>query len=317
MQGEPLLDWVDPVREYVGFVGQFLALGAVGFRFAAVRGRATDAVDLGERAVFDDALRRTAIIGTVAFAVQIALFLAGLPASAARAHMTTERLLTSNLQTGSAAALFALGFIGLVLASFRVRAGWFLAMIGVVLAPLTAVVTGKWSGLVNPLHRVAAGLWIGTLFVLVVAGLSTILLEERTRDRRGAMAADLVNSFSPLALTCGVFVVASGLTTAYSHLQPLSSLWTTPYGYTLIVKLVLVACVFALGAWNWRRMRPRLGTEDAAHAVRRSARAELATAALVLVATAILISLPSPREYLQRTAPAVGAPGMTTSTPHP
>jgi putative copper export protein len=42
-------------------------------------------------------------------------------------------------------------------------------------------------------------------------------------------------------------------------------------------------------------MRPRLGTEEAAQAIRRSATAELAFAAVVLVITAVLVSLPAPK----------------------
>jgi putative copper resistance protein D len=129
----------------------------------------------------------------------------------------------------------------------------------------------------------------------VVAGLSAVLRDTRTREQRGRLVADLVNGFSPLALTCGMVVVLSGAITAWKHLNPLTSLWTTPYGYALIVKLTLVAIVFGLGAWNWRRARPALGSEDAAHAVRRSSTAEISVAALVLVASAILVSLPSPK----------------------
>src|SRR5205085_4719241 len=118
---------------------------------------------------------------------------------------------------------------------------------------------------------------------------------ERARGRRGALVADMVNGFSPLALTCGLLVVASGVITAWRHLNPLSSLWTTPYGYALIVKLLLAGAVFALGGWNWRRVRPTLGSDDAAVAIRRSSKVELTVAALVLAATAIVVSLPSPR----------------------
>jgi putative copper export protein len=148
-----------------------------------------------------------------------------------------------------------------------------------------------------------AGLWLGTLFVLVVAGLVPLLRDKTWRDRRGTIAADMVNGFSPLALTCGSFVVLSGLITAYRHLNPLSSLFTTPYGWALLVKLVLVAVVFLLGAWNWRRQRPSLGGEGAAISIRRSSAKELAVATLVLAVTAILVSLPSPR------APKPGGPG--------
>jgi putative copper export protein len=130
----------------------------------------------------------------------------------------------------------------------------------------------------------------------------------------------MVNGFSPLALTCASILVLSGLVTAWRHLTPFSSLWTTPYGWTLIVKLCFVAGVFALGAWNWKRQRPQLGSEGAAVSIRRSARTELVLAACVLVATAILLSLPSPRSMQARARGARaegGAPGGATVRPAP
>jgi putative copper export protein len=130
--------------------------------------------------------------------------------------------------------------------------------------------------------------------MIVVAGLPTVL-RDAPRIQRAPMVADMVNGFSPLALTCGPLLVLTGLTTALLHLKPLSSLWTTPYGYALLTKLCLLALVFGLGAWNWRPQRPRLGSEEAAHFIRRSATMELAVATLMLVVTAILVSLPSPK----------------------
>lgn len=291
VQAEPLLNWTEPVTEYVGFVAQFLAVGAVGFRYAAVRDRLRG----GDGGFYADACARAARLGLLGALTWAGLFAAGLPAGAARAHTTVGALLTSNHATGSTAALLAIGVAGLVVASLRRTAGWPLAAFGLVLAPLTDILTGKWARLVNPVHRLVAGLWIGTLLVLVLAGLTLVLRDARARDRRGAMAADMVNGFSPLALTCGMVVVLSGLITAWTHLNPLSSLWTTPYGWALLVKLALAAVVFALGAWNWRRVRPTLGSESAAVAIRRSSTGELAAAALVLAATAVLLSLPSPR----------------------
>src|SRR5207248_1647930 len=144
-------------------------------------------------------------------------------------------------------------------------------------------------------HVLAGGLWLGTLFVLVVAGLSVLLKYEEHRDLRGGVVADMVNAFSPLALGGGALVVVFGVWAAFRELKPLSALWTTPYGYTLIAKLCVVVLVFSLGAWNWRRQRPRLGTEAAAQSVRRSATFELIAATIVLVITSIMLSLPELR----------------------
>lgn len=295
MQAEPLITWPDPIREYIGFAAQFVGLGAVGFRFAAVRNRVTTDGDPTARVVYGDALRRAAMIGLVGILVQSALFVMGLPKAASRAHTTVAQFAAGDVPTAAAVVLFLAALVGLAMSATGRRSGWPLALVGAVFAPLTGVLVAQWSRLVNPVHRVAAGLWIGTLVILVVAGLSAVLRDTRTREQRGRIVADMVNGFSPLALTCGMIVVASGLTTAWTHLKQLSALWTTPYGYALIVKLVLVSAVFGLGAWNWRRARPALGSEDAAHAVRRSATAEITIAGLVLAATAILVSLPSPK----------------------
>ena len=196
-----------------------------------------------------------------------------LPGMAARAHTTTSGLLSSNFSAQTLIGLAVLAVIGFLLASMRVSAGWPLAAAGVVVGTLNGALTGQWARLVNPVHSLAAGLWIGTLFIVLVVGIALVLRNEVAADRRGPIVADMVNAFSPLALTCGMIVVIFGLITAWKHLNPLSSLWTTPYGWALIAKLLVVAVVFALGAWNWKRGRPTLGSEAGAVALRRSARA--------------------------------------------
>ena len=54
-------------------------------------------------------------------------------------------------------------------------------------------------------------------------------------------------------------------------------------------KLVLVAVVLGLGALNYRRLAPRLGSSAGDRALRRSAAWELVVANLVLVVTAVLV----------------------------
>ena len=316
MQAESLITWSEPAREFVGFVAQFLAIGAVGFRFAAVGKRLTthtaapggEAALLAEGDVYRHAARRAATLGLFGAFIQAVMLWESLPAAAARAHLTVGQALTTNLQIGLPVWLLALAFIGFAIAASGRLAGWWLAILGVVAGPLVPLLFGKWLSLVNPVHRLMAGFWIGTLFVLVLVGLGTVLRDERSKDRRGQMAADMVNGFSPMALTCASVLVLSGLITAWRHLTPFSSLWTTPYGWTLIIKLCFVASVFALGAWNWKRQRPQLGSEDGAVAIRRTSRAELTLATCVLIATAILLSLPSPRSMQARAGAAGRAP---------
>jgi len=311
LQARPLIEWPEVVVEYVGFVAQFVATGAVGFRYAAVRDRLRATLNVGatgDGRFYAYVCARAARMGLLGAIISAILFATHLPDMAARAHTTVSDLVFHNHVAGAQSLLTIVGVIGLLVAAARVSWGWPLALIGVILGPLSGILSGQWTRLVNPVHRVVAGLWIGTLFVLVVAGLVPLLRGTTWRDRRGTIAADMVNGFSPLALTCGAFVVLSGLITAYRHLNPLSSLFTTPYGWALLVKLALVAVVFLLGAWNWRRQRPSLGGEGAAISIRRSSAKELAVAALVLAVTAVLVSLPSPRPPKPPGAPGAGGP---------
>ena len=149
--------------------------------------------------------------------------------------------------------------------------------------------------MVNPLHVLGASLWLGTLFVLVVCGFGQMLHASRAVAEREQAVAEMVHRFSVLALSSSALLGVTGLITAWTHLHQLEALWTTPYGNALLRKLFVVAVVLGLGAWNWRRVGPSLGTEGGALKIRRSAATELVFAALVLLLTAILVSTPSPK----------------------
>jgi putative copper resistance protein D len=112
--------------------------------------------------------------------------------------------------------------------------------------------------------------------------------------RPGARTAAMVNRYSPLALMCGGAVVATGLGSTVLRLPTIDSLWTTPYGVALLLKLLFVGFLFGAGAWNWRRMRPRLTGDDAIAPLRSSASFELVLAGVVLVITAVLVALALP-----------------------
>jgi putative copper export protein len=296
MQAEPLLHWPEPVTQFTGFVGLFLANGAIGFRYAVVRTRLTARPAEADEVpgIYPRATQRAAMLGLLGALVQTTLFIMQLPNAAARAHLSTGQLVTADPPTAAKCVLLAAAITGFALAGPNRWSGWPLAAVGFIGAQFTALLAARWASLVNAVHALVGGLWIGTLAVLLVAGLATVL-SDAARGRRGQLAADMVNGFSPLALRCGVVLVLSGLITAWLHLDPLSSLWSTPYGYTLLAKLCVVAVVFGLGGWNWRRQRPRLGSEEAAGMIRRSSIMEVSVATVVLMITAILVSLPAPR----------------------
>jgi copper transport protein len=137
----------------------------------------------------------------------------------------------------------------------------------------------------------AIGAWIGMLFMLAVVGLPTLLRHGAAPASDAALA---VHTFSPIALTAAAIAVATGVLNALVHIDAPAQLVQTDYGRMLLIKVGLVALVFLAGFLNWRVLRPRLGTLDAARRLRISAGAELGLAGLVLLATAVLTGLPRP-----------------------
>jgi len=291
----------DLATEYAGFLAYFGVFGALGFRWLVLRRTAARQPEIGATGSPVAPLLQSAEIGAARIGVIGAFFMLLNLLMALSARASDKGIsFGSAIAAGGGRTMVAFLFIAVFLLSFvlairRVRAGWIIAALAGVIYALQGILSGRWTSLVNPLHEVAASLWIGTLFVVVVAGLPAILRSTLSSERRGALVADLIGDFSPVAIGAALLLVITGITTAWRHLKFVAALWTTPYGYALDVKLLVVATVVALGAWNWRRMRPRLGAEQAAHELRRSARAELFFASLVLVVTGVLVSLPSPR----------------------
>jgi copper transport protein len=149
--------------------------------------------------------------------------------------------------------------------------------------------------MVNLLHVLGGSLWLGTLFVLAVCGLGQMLRPSVPVAERERAVAEMVHRFSVVGLGGAALLGITGVITSRTHLNPLSSLWASPYGNALIRKLIVVVIVVGLGAWNWRRVGPSLGTDGGALKIRRSATIELTFAAVVLLLTAILVSTPSPK----------------------
>jgi len=244
--------------------------------------------------VLDRAARRASSWGLAGATLSLARMAYTIPEAAARRHLEPGAYVAANPLVALQVALALAAAVGFALAR-RVSFGWTLAAIGVIVSPLRGLFSGQWVRVVNPVHELAGGLWIGTLFVMLAAGFATVFQSPLATERRGALLARCVNTFSPMALGASGLLATFGVITAVRHLKQVENLWRTPYGNTFLVKLALVAVVVALGAWNWRRQKPRMGGEEAARALVRSARTEVAMVAVVLAITAVLVSLPEPR----------------------
>ena len=274
------------------FVGYFLAVGAIGFRFGIVR----EIRGMSDEAKAILRADNAALLGVLGI-VLIGLSYLGRPYIDSIAnHKTFAESLPKNMaQFEFRMTMLSLALLGFVLVRASSSVGWMLAAIGILLAVLQPLYTGKFSNKVNAAHIFAASTWLGTLLVLLLIGIRGVKKNTTAGVERAELAGDLVNSFSPLALVASAIVAITGVTTAWLNLKRVSSLWTTSYGIALDIKLVLVLIVVMLGAWNWRRVRPSLGGEGSEEIIRKSATMELTFAALVLVVTSVLVSLPSPR----------------------
>jgi putative copper export protein len=164
-------------------------------------------------------------------------------------------------------------------------------------APLTGHATenpwGPVAGVVlHTIHQLGGGVWLGTLSVIVLLGYGgTTRLEK---DERHLLIARLVNAYSPLALAGVGTAVLAGVILAYTYVGSLSALLSSGYGKTLVVKTALLALTAGLGAYNWKRVRPALGSSIASERLLRSATIELIVGTLLLLATAVLVAMAAP-----------------------
>jgi copper transport protein len=310
-----LFHWRDSTFEYIGFLASFFYIGAIAFRAVVLRPMLACG---GSRA---DALRasgpsaaRIGLIGALLGAIGLVHSVMGL---AARKHLTFGAAAAAGgWNFGVPAVLLLVLIIAFALAAARRDAVWPVAIIAgfaLALRSVPTAITGRWQSMINPLHLLFGSLWLGTLFVVVVAGHALAIRGPLPRDARGSTVAEMVNRFSTLALVSAACLVLTGITTAVLHLKYVAALWTTDYGRTFLVKLCVVLVVVALGAWNWRRVRPSLGGEESARMIRRTATSELAVAALVLAVTAVLVTLPVPK----KPKPVPPAAAAATAQPAP
>lgn len=141
------------------------------------------------------------------------------------------------------------------------------------------------------LHVLAAGLWLGTLsMVLAVTRPTAASTEPPSRER----LAQAIARFSPQAVVSVAILASSGIVAAWQHVSDLQSLFT-PYGFVLIAKVVAFGAAALCGLYNWRVVRPSLAMHpDGAAHLRSMAALELFFGLCALVLTSVLTSMPMP-----------------------
>jgi putative copper resistance protein D len=129
-------------------------------------------------------------------------------------------------------------------------------MLGVMaLVAMTRSASGHatdWGDLTLPelsdwLHLLAASLWGGGLLALSLIVLPTaIKLPEQQRP----LIAAIARRFSALAGVALAGVLLTGIYNAWLEVGSVRAMWETPYGQTLLAKLLLVLALLTLGASN-------------------------------------------------------------------
>jgi len=130
---------------------------------------------------------------------------------------------------------------------------------------------------IDLLHVLAAALWIGGLFALVLVA-----------PRDGAspqLLAAAARRFSKLALASVLVLAVTGAGRALAELSAVSQLWTTGYGRAILAKTGLFVVLLGLGALSRERVLAGVAR------LRSLMFVELAFALGIVVAVAVLTSL--------------------------
>ncbi|WP_162890039.1 copper resistance D family protein [Streptomyces olivoreticuli] len=108
--------------------------------------------------------------------------------------------------------------------------------------------------LFGQVHIISGAVWTGGLALLAtVAG-----ARGRLSENAGVLWADLWRRFSLVALVCVGAVLTSGLWMSWKHVGSIGQLWTTTYGFFLLVKILLVLGMVAAGGFNQFWLMPRI-----------------------------------------------------------
>jgi copper transport protein len=204
----------------------------------------------------------------------------------------------------------ALGAVGTAPRPALARAPAMLLGAAMVALALTAAIAGH-AGSYSPsgllvatdvVHVLSMSAWLGGLAMLLVA--LPIAVGALSRRERIPLVAAVVGRFSRLAGVAVALLLLTGIVQSVVLVNSFEALVDTAYGRLVLGKIALFAGLIALGAYNRRRLLPRLeqvagGGEEperAAGLLRRSVASEVGLALIVLGVASVLVA----------TEPAVG-----------
>jgi putative copper export protein len=172
--------------------------------------------------------------------------------------------------------------------------GWAASSLAVLVLAATLPLLGHASGnaiteLLHTVHILSAGTWLGTLFVLMVA--SSAQNKNESAESKDLQTI-LLRKFSTVAMIGAGVLVASGIVSTTLHLGNISNLWITPYGRTLIIKILIFLGIAACGYTNWRYFQRAENTTVAPR--HKIIIMELTLAAAAILITGMFTELPRP-----------------------
>ena len=158
-------------------------------------------------------------------------------------------------------------------------------------------------------HMVSAAVWVGGLLSMAIAMyLSFEMLQDS--ERRTVLKA-LAGRFSIVAGLSVAILLLTGFYSAWAQVTVVQAL-STPYGWTLAVKIGLVALLLLAAAANLTWVRPRLKSNDrAAYWLRRLVAVECILAVLVVLTVGFLTALEPARQVASRSGAAAGDQSLT------
>jgi len=294
---------------WMEFVALLTILGALGFRHGVLPPLAARGVSTADAA---DRARRIGQSALVLYAIAAVVRLYTESVALNTKETALEPGVLVPLLTSTTWGIgWLVGITGAVLLSVgwvvsrkSVTIGTPLALTGVLGMVLSPALSGHAAASHNfvisvtldMLHVAAAGVWMGGLLMVLLAGVPS--MRRLTDGNPDAAVSALVNSFHPMALFCAPIVVVAGLGTSWIRLGGFGAIASTQYGKTLLVKVGLFALVATIGTYNAMRARRQLGAPTGTQRIRRTATIELFFAALVLAATTFLVAAPVPSDMV-------------------
>ena len=149
------------------------------------------------------------------------------------------------------------------------------------------------------LHLVAGAFWVGGLFHLAL--ITHPVLQRLDRAKQAGVLHQIIRLYTRVAVPTVVVLVLAGLYNTWVHVDSFGALWSTAYGRTLLLKLLLVVLMLVLGGVNnfhFGKKAARLSELEEAEAQEqskleagfsRSVMLEAALGVAVLLVTAILV----------------------------